>query len=324
MKVISVLLVAASLMVSAAHAESTMKVGTGSKEGNYFTMLSDVKSYCEPNMSTKLDIQETDGSVTNITGIQTKKFSAGVVQEDVLRYYANRLPNDYNKNQFKVIMGLHREVLHLLIPNGYAPSSDDGNLWASLFSSKKNPSAKFELSMLKGQKVGTWGGSIVSAEALSHFFGLNLSIVDIPKELRNPNNTQMPILLVGGAPYKVVETFLSTGKWTLAPLNYETISQTVGFYSREMVNYQVQGKMVGTPTIGVRALLIGKSFRNKDRNAPMTDLATCITENLADLADDPNTNPLWGSVYKYVQDNGQVDWSYFPMKAGVEPETANE
>ena len=299
---------AALLMTGAiAHAADpgTMVIGTGSKSGNYFTMMNDVKTYCEPNMSTKLDVQETNGSVTNLTGIQSKKFSAGVVQEDVLQYYAKRFPNDYNKNLIKVITGLHREAVHLLVPKDYNPSSGEStNTWFSWLNHKDATPPKFELNMLKGQKVGTWGGSVVSTEALSYFFNLNLQIVDVPKDQQNPNNTQYPLILVGGQPYPIVEAYLATGKWTLAPLNYDTISQTAGFYSREMVNYQIGGKMVGTSTIGVRALLVGKSFRNKDRNEPMSELASCIISNLADLADDPNTNPLWSSVYKYIQDNG--------------------
>jgi len=305
----------ASLVAPAALAMQDIKVGSGGPKGNYFSMAKDIASYCNEELSNSdISVHNTGGSVDNLLGMQNKRFNIGIVQEDVLQYHAKRSPSKVNKNRVKVISGLHSEAVHLLIPKGYQPKSGDKKGYFDKFFSKKSSSTpKIELNMLKGQTIGSWGGSIVSAEALGYFFNLNLNVVQVPKDKQVPASNKVPLLLVGGHPYKVVEEYLASGQWLLVSLDYDKISQTASFYSRETVNYKINGKVVGTPTIGVRALLLGKSLRKKSRNLAMTEIATCINMNAADLADDPETNPLWNSVFDYIEDEEQVDWSYFPL-----------
>ncbi|SEG14103.1 TAXI family TRAP transporter solute-binding subunit [Marinobacterium lutimaris] len=291
-----------------------LNMGTGGTSGNYYAMGQDIKNYCAGEIGADLNVMETGGSVTNLLGMTNKDYSIAMVQEDVLHYNAKRSPQRVNRNRLKVITGLHEESVHLLVPKGYEPESGDKNMWSMLFGSDSEQPSKFQLSMLKNQSVGSWGGSIVSAEALGYFFGLNLNVVETSK---NVNDTSKPIVLVGGAPYGPVTEYLDSGKWTLASLDYNAISQTAAFYSNQTVNYQIDGKVRSIPTVGIRALLLGKSFRKESRNEPMINLATCIYANVADLADDPDTNPNWASVYDYIEAEGQSDWSYFPLNEGA-------
>ncbi|WP_339387890.1 TAXI family TRAP transporter solute-binding subunit [Vibrio caribbeanicus] len=289
----------------------TLNMGTGGESGNYYQMGQDIASYCNTELSpSTVNIMQSGGSISNLVGMQNKQYSLGMVQEDVLFYNAKRDPKKVNRNRLKVLTGLHEESIHLLIPKGYQPKdSKNKSMWSKFFG-KKDPSLKFELSMLKGQTVGSWGGSLVSAEALGFFFNLNLKVKEVTD---NPNDLSQPIVLVGGAPYKPVQDYLATGKWTLAPLDFRAINQQASFYLPQSINYQIGGKVVSTSTVGVRALLIGKSYRKKSRNEAMSNLATCIYQNAVDLADDPDTNPNWASVYDYIEDDDQSDWSYFPL-----------
>lgn len=43
-------------------------------------------------------------------------------------------------------------------------------------------------------------------------------------------------------------------------------------------------------------------------------LGQCIIDNLADLDDDPNTNPNWGTAYELEEDGAQTNWNYFKLK----------
>lgn len=314
LKLIASLALIGAMAPSLASAKS-IKVGTGGESGNYFAMTKDIDAYCAEDLTDRtLEIYNTAGSVENLLGMQNKTYSVGLVQEDVLQYYAKRSPSKVNTNRMKVVTGLHKEAVHLLIPKGYKPkSAEKSGSWRDFFNKDKDVAPKIELSMLKNQIIGSWGGSMISAEALSYFFDLNLNVLEVPQAKRNPNNTAAPLLLVGGHPYKVVEEYLATNKWHLVALDYDAISKTAGFYTRESVNYSINGKVIGTPTIGVQALMVGKSFRKKSRNAPMSELATCIHANIADLADDPDTSPLWSSVYDLIEDEGQVSWEYFPL-----------
>jgi len=306
-----VLILSTSVSYSAIADNLVLDMGTGGPTGNYIAMGKDINNYCSDDLSININVLESNGSVDNLLGMLNKKFDIGMVQNDVLHYNAERSPNKINRNRVKIIAGLHEEAVHLLIPKDYNPEPEKEGLWSDIFVHKdQEPPKKFQLSMLKDHEVGATGGSIVSAEALSYFFDLNLKIYNTPMAV---NDTKLPMVIVGGAPYGPVKSYLDTGKWMLATLDYDLIAAKAPFYSNQTVNYRIDGKMQPVSTLGVRALLIGKSFRNENRNAPMTELATCIYRNIVDLADDSETNPNWNNVYEYIEDGGQSDWAYFPL-----------
>lgn len=300
-----------------------INVGTGGPTGNYYSMGNDIKYYCEGELSPDarsggpvgLNIMNSGGSVDNLVGMGNKEYSVGIVQQDVLQYMAKRDGNRVNQNRIKVITGMHAETIHLLIPKGYEPKSDDGLLGGLLSKFDdilgSGGDKGIDVNLLKDQRVGSWGGSMVSAKALSLFLNLNLDVVEVPEEQRA--TVRMPLVLVGGQPYQPVQDYLSTGDWHLVGLDYQLIQNKAPFYLEATANYQVDGRLQDIPTVGVRALMVGKSFRNPNLNQHMSELATCITQNLADLADDPQTNPNWGSVYEFENSGQQVNWQYFPM-----------
>ena len=45
----------------------------------------------------------------------------------------------------------------------------------------------------------------------------------------------------------------------------------------------------------------------------MNKLATCISENLIDLADDPDTNANWQMVFELEEEGMQSNWDYFEV-----------
>ncbi|MFP8965199.1 TAXI family TRAP transporter solute-binding subunit [Pokkaliibacter sp. CJK22405] len=301
----------------AATAEKGVKqhivVGTGSESGNYFSMGKDIKSYCEDSLSngSTLEIAKSDGSIDNIIGMNEKRYSAAIVQEDVMQYFAKTEPRKVNKNRMKVIAGLHMESAHLLIPINYKPDSNEGfgDMLTSLFDGQST--APLSLDALQNQTIGSWGGSMVSAKALSYFLHLNLKVQDIPAGKRS--DPGIPVLLIGGHPYAPVQQILDTGKYRLVAINFDKLKEKAPFYLKSSVSYKVKGKVETVQTFAVRAMLVGKSFRKESRNVNMSLLANCITDNLADLADDSETNPNWGSVYDLEQDNDQSSWAYFPL-----------
>lgn len=311
-------LVTVAMIGSATAAE--LKMGTGGPTGNYFGMGNDIAMYCgdvlEPGRdgsSTSLSVLNSGGSVDNLMGMTSKEYSLGIVQQDVLQYMARRDADRVNSNRIKVITGMHAETVHLLIPKGYEPKSDGGLFsfdFGSLFGNDQPQG--IDISLLKNQRVGSWGGSMVSAKAISLFLDLNFDVVEIPED--NRSSVRMPLILVGGQPYQVVEEYLKSGDWHLVGLNAEAIQTQAPFYMAMTANYTVDGRLQDIPTVGVRALLVGKAFRNEERNANMSLLANCIKDNLADLADDPSTNSNWGSVYEFEESDGQqINWAYFKI-----------
>jgi hypothetical protein len=295
-------------------ADETLKVGTGGPKGNYFAMGNDISHYCGNALQeNKLEVLSSDGSVDNLLGMANKKFSIGIVQEDVLQYYAKQNPTKINSNRQKIIAGLHIETAHLLIPKDYQPENDSSGLFSKILSKfKSDDTAPLSLETLRNQTIGSWGGSIISAKALSFFMDLNLNVVEIPEDKRSTVN--IPIFLVGGQPYKPVEDYLATGNFVLVSIDYNQLASRAPFYIKMDANYRIGGQIKSVPTFGVRAFMLGVSFRNESRNADMEKLSQCINEHLGDMADDPDTNPNWGVVYDLEKNGSQTNWTYFKLK----------
>lgn len=299
-----------SLALLVASVMADVKVGTGSTSGNYYRMGKDIKNYCQPSVSENLQVAASEGSLDNLNGLGNKKFSMGVVQSDALMMLSKTNPTVVNLNLIKIVQGLHTETVHLLVPNDYQPENKGGSLWSKYVVGQKPVAIK--LSSLKGQTISAWGGSLVSAKALSYFFSLNWKLNTIT-EAQAPNVTT-PMIIVGGQPFAAVEKLLATGKFRMVPIDYSQIAQVAPMYQKVSASYKVGNKQQSVSTIGVQALLVGKSFKNAERNQPAVALGECIAKNLADLSDDSDTSPAWQSAYDNSRKNQLVNWSYFGNK----------
>ncbi len=311
MKLIATVTLVLSSVSSVTAYAATNNFGTGGPTGNYFGMANDVSLFCDQFPSGKtMNVVNTGGSLENIDGMLAKKYNLGWVQEDVLQFNARNNAGKVNEKRQRIILAGHRETLHLIVPKGYKPAGS-GSMWGSLFG--KDPETAVSLDSLKGQTIGGWGGSLVSANALNHFSGLGMNIVSVPEAQRT--KPSIPVLIVGGQPYTAVQDLLNTGKYTMLPVQSQTLEQRAPFYSKITASYVVNGKLLAIPTFSVRALIVGKYSRNEARNEDMLYLSSCIQENLADLADDADTNPNWETVYELNVDNEDgefdADWKYF-------------
>ena len=61
-------------------------------------------------------------------------------------------------------------------------------------------------------------------------------------------------------------------------------------------------------------MLVGKAYRNADKNTIMEKLASCVEKSVPDMADDSKTNPNWVSVYENQKLGNLVNWTFFNMK----------
>lgn len=293
----------------------TVRVGTGSETGTYFGIGTDIDSFCGTEMSeASLELFPSGGSVANLDGMNTKQFTAGIVQEDVLRLYSKFLmPKKVNEKRIRVITPLHVEPLNLLIPVNYKPEGQKVGFFAKLWGSDDAP-VKLDINLLRNQQVAAWGGSMVSAQALSRYLGLDFSVREIAKgQTAKGRNGEIPILVVEGFPSKVVQQYLDSGKYRLVSIDYDKVKVQADFYVPHKLSYTVKGKVVNVDTIGTRALLVGKASRKASRNLPMEELASCIEESLIDLADDADTNSNWSEIFEFVDDENTVDWKYFNL-----------
>lgn len=311
-------MLSAAACAPALAAKTTISFGTGGPTGNYFWMANDINEFCGAELPSgkTLDIINTGGSIDNVDGMVSKKYKVGWIQEDVLQFYAKNNPKKVNEKRMKVIIAGHDEILHLLVPKGYTPSSGNKNMWSSFASAAgfgSDPEKAIDLNSMKGQVIGAWGGSLVSANALNHFANLGMKIREIgPNEKTAP---KIPVLIVGGHPYAPVQDLLNTGKYTMLPIVSPSLVERVSFYNETVASYNVNGKLVNIPTLSVRALLMAKASRKAERNADMVYLSNCIKDSLIDLVDEEETNPNWETIFEAVDGDedgdNMADWKYF-------------
>jgi len=305
----------------------TFKWGTGGTSGNYFGMGNDSVAMCTKDLGTdkkgqpnEIAVESSNGSEQNLIGLTNKKYAVATVQEDVLRFHNKKSPGKINGNRIRILLDAHEETGHLLFPIGWQPKGKKKGMFTKLYSKVKKEKPKpISINLLKGQVIGSMGGSMVSAEALSMFLDLRMKVVKTTPD-QMLSKADKPILLVGGQPYKLVEDLLATGKYMLVGIDANTLKNRAPFYTTKNANYSQNGKMTTVPTFGVRALIVGKYFRSKAKNKVMKDFASCLFDSLGELADDDDTNPNWESVYELNQDNNRIDWRYFNKMKDTEDE----
>lgn len=288
-----------------------IKIGTGGPKGSYFSMTNDMVDYCGDSTGGLITVLNSNGSEENIKGITEKKFAAGLVQEDVLRYYAKKDEGKYNQNNMKVIAGLHMETIHLLLPVGYEPIPADNGWWAKTKAkmSKTEPTV-IDINLLSGQRVAAWGGSVLSAEALSMFIGLNMTVVGTTSA--KAVSTGLPLIVVAGQPSKTVEDILATGKYELVGINPAAVG-SAQFYKGISASYKYHNATQEVQTIGVRALLLGKVKNKQKYNVRMEKFASCVDHFYEEIADDDETHVNWQGAYKLYTQGGRINWGYFEI-----------
>lgn len=286
--------------------------GTGGPTGNYYSMSQEIVEECGTGREDVL--VNTGGSSDNIFGATQKKYKIFWSSADVL-FDAARLNPKVNQNNFKILARLHDEQVHVLFPKGWKPVTESSwtsklSGFANKFTGNEPAPVAIDINLLKNQVIGSWGGSIKAAEALSNVFQLNATIKSVPEAYHT--NPGVPTILVGGAPYKAVEDILATGKYILVSLDSLAIARIAPHYVPSTVAYKIDGKVENIPTVAVPALLLGKSSRKEARNKPMEDLATCIDGAMDILAED-STNPNWEVAYEANENGMSLNWSYFKV-----------
>lgn len=322
MKKILILGLAAIIAAGSLYAGNNIRLGSGGVNGNYYPMAKDIEMLYTPGPNGEqpvcegvtLDVREqTGGSMGNAKDMGNKKLDAGIIQIDVLKYLKKSSRGKFTDKKYKIIAQLHKESMHLMIPLNYKPKSPKSSGWGSFFSkfSTSKP-VILDINALKGQVIESTGGSVISAKALSQVFNLGANVIDTKGQWTGEN----PILLVGGQPLTAVEDILATGTFALVQIDHNAVKAIAPFYVEDELSYEMGGSVQLIPSIGVQAVLVGKSLRNKAKNLRMENLATCINNNIEDLADDSDTNNNWESVYDLNQKDLDLDWDEFNLLEG--------
>lgn len=280
------------LAVFAITASAQVVMGTGGPKGTYFAQADNMMKVCGSEVT--LNVQQTGGSFDNIQGILDNKFTAGITQFDVMRYFEDKDPG---MSRIKVLFPLHIEEIHIIGVNktyreggfmGFGAKSVDLN----------------SINDLSGRTVVAWGGSVLSAEYFAEKLKINYRVVDLSAE-KDPHKVGAKMLLdgqahaifaVGGQPLGWLRDQTVFGRqFKLLSIGSDAYDKVSGTYNKVRINYpnltngQVQ-------SLGVQALLVTRDYRSGERAQALAKLKNCVVDNIDALRDNPGMHPKWSTV----------------------------
>ena len=286
----------AGLLLSAtasAAAPVFLDVATSPKGSTAADMFRDLGRVC--TNASFLRQRQTSGSVENLELLLGNQVSLAFVQLDVLKA-RDQIDHDPRTAELRQLLPLNFDEIHLI---------------ARQPTSKKNVFGKVSVtgvtrwSDLKGKKLGTWGGSVITANVLKAKSNLNVSIL----EYKGREDTLAAlaagqvdaVLSVVGQPAEWVRA-LDTSKYTLLPLDIPPAAVN-GFYRQATLRYAGLGSI---PTYAVQRILVTRNFKTPERRTPLLSYQKCALSKLPTLQETEGFHPKWNEVtFK------ESDWPWF-------------
>lgn len=307
----TVLLLMASLCASA----KPYLMSTGGQTGTYYRIGNDIIAECSETVSRPIEnVVQKLGSTGAINDLSNKAAHMGIMQFDALWFANKQNPSKVNKKKWSILANLHNEPVHLVIPKKWKPVNEQvfwKKAWSKVMGSKP---IVLDINVLKNQVVSSWGGSIDTASAINDAMGLNMRIKAI--DPGSAASVTTPMFVVAGAPSKVVQNILDTGNYVLADIDMSKLRGKADFYTPAQVGYKVNGKIVNTNTMAVKAVLVAKNSRKRAKMEELEALATCIAEATPMMAEEDDYSVAWESAYDGLETD--VDWSYFRVNSSSE------
>ena len=290
------LIISATILNATAQAAAPvfLDVATSPKGSTASDMFRDIGRVC--TNASFLRQRQTSGSVENLELLLGNQVSLAFVQLDVLKA-RDQIDKDPRARELKQLLPLNFDEIHLIARRPQQKKNVFGKVTTV-------GAAKF--SDLKGKKVGTWGGSVITANVLKAKSGVPITIA----EYRNREDTMNAlaagqvdaVLSVVGQPADWVKT-LDANRYTLLPIDIPT-DRVNGFYRQATLRYPQLGS--GVPTYAVQRILVTRDFKTPEKRAALLNYQKCALSKLTALQETEGFHPKWNEVtFK------ESDWPWF-------------
>lgn len=279
------LLLLSVALISSAQSVSFLNVATGSSTGTYTKMFKDMGQVC-PSVS-YLKERKTNGSIDNIELLLNNEVSLAFMQSDVL-LAKQKINKDTRVNDIKALLPLYKEEIHVIALkssglksiNDLAPKKGRiGNIGA------------------KSYTVVSFGGSVVTANVLKAYTGINYSIVTVKDaaEAVAALNTKKAdaIVAVVGAPASWVTSLNSS--YTLLSIGQDQASKMNGLYEPVTLSYTNFG-LGATNTLAVESILATRNFKTAEKRKQLTTYQKCVISKLTTLQETEGFQSKWQTV----------------------------
>ncbi len=279
------LILSVTILAFTCAVQAAITCSTGGLKGVYHSEFKSISDAC----SEKVELHEknTKGSGDNLDDLEQGRSPCGWVQSDVLAKDVNINNNPLaGEENLKVLMVLHNEALHLIVKPGIIVGKNVVGMGGRPAKS---------LADLKGLTVGSFGGSVTTAEIINKpEWQFHIKEYD--------DNAGAIAGLTKGDVQAVLAVVGQQAPWIaeLKGLQFLAINGDEGakvgkFYVPETLNYRNMGG-TGVPTVAVQTLLMVGNVRTPTRLKELSVLKNCIVENLPEFQAGGDHHIKWRDV----------------------------
>ena len=282
---------------------------TGSQGGTYNQMANELVRSCQSTGATKWHAAASSGSEENVDCILNNKCNLSIVQADVLTVLAQ------GNSNVKVFQALHPEEVHLIVLSQVKKVGGVMGIGAKTI--------PFNESLdLEKQKVGVWGGSVITANIINDKAGSDFIVVEFNDQksaLAALDKRDVDaILTVGGSRIKWIEGLDQTYK--LIPFSDDHIKSLSKVYNVAKVSYR-NLRQNNVKTISVPAVIITRNYTTGNVYKALVELKACFADKLKDLESTAGNHAKWSDVkLPGMDDYAEPKWPMWeavPTKATV-------
>lgn len=273
-----------SLSASAA-AASTLNVATGSGTGTYTKIFKDMGQVC-PESSYLLE-RKTGGSLDNIELLLGNSVSLAFVQSDVL-IAKQKIDKDIRVNEIKTLLPLYNEEIHVIALKGSGLST-----FADLAPKK----GRIGNLGAKSYNVVTFGGSVITANVLKAYTGINYGIITVKDSdaavAALKAKKADAIIAVVGAPAEWVSRL--DNSFTILPIPASVGAKLNGLYDTGSISYSNFG-LGAVPTFSVKSILATRDFKTPEKKAQLLSYQKCVRSKITQLRETEGFQSKWQFV----------------------------
>lgn len=272
--------------------------GGGQNPGAYFTMTNDFIRTCSAQAGGLDNMEQTGGSPANLVGAATKKIDIFWTQSDVYALAVRENPATYGA--MKAIAGLHNEEVHVF-------ALPDLKVGKTMGIGGKTPTTFAQLGTDE-LKIGAWGGSLKTADALvKHIMpkrvpgwkpivGAMSAPTDKADLIAQMKAAGVSVVVrVSGKPDTIFEK-MAPGSLIPLSVDPEIAKSNPDFFVPSILDTYTNLSPNSTQTIAVQALLMARYFDDPEDITRISALRDCLVSNLSNFRNRRGFHPKWADV----------------------------
>lgn len=259
-------------------------IASGGPNGTYYKLVEDMKKSCKGvtiDHWLSEDGKPSTGATVSLEALRNNQAHGAIVQMDGLARMAKQDPQV--RKTILALMPLHEEEVHLIAP----ATGRYFNLKAPLKS----------LAELKDRKVGYWGGSSVTLQAINGLLEIGWKPISFPGqpealEALKRNDVDV-ILAVGGQPLGWVKGLPNIFK--LLSFSDGAVAELSDYYHKAKLSY-ANLEQSGVQTISVQALLVTRDYKSQSILEMLSKGRQCIIDAVPEMRETVGTHPKWQEI----------------------------